>query len=131
MSHENVDLLRESIERFNRNDIEGVLGMMDPEIRFEHRMAALEGDFTGVDPVRDWFADIAQHFSSWRIDCDDIRDLGDRVLALGTMRAIGKGSGVEAEVPYTVVAKFRNGLVTHFNDYGDREKALEAVGLEE
>ena len=131
MSHENVDLLRESIERFNRNDIEGVLGMMDPEVTFEHRMADLEGDFTGVDPVRAWFADIAQHFASWRIDCDDIRDLGDRVLALGTMRAIGKGSGVETEVPYTVVANFRNGLMTHFTDYGDKEKALEAVGLRE
>lgn len=129
MSRANVDLMREGIERFNRNDIEGVLGLMDPEIRFEHRMADLEGDFTGVEPVRGWFADIAQHFASWRIDCGDIRDLGDRVLALGTMRAIGKGSGVEAEVPYTVVAEFRNGLMTHFTDYGDREKAVEAAGL--
>jgi SnoaL-like domain len=82
---------------------------MDPEVKFEHRMAELQGDFTGVDAVRDWFADLAQHFDRWRIDCDDFRDLGDRVLALGTLRAVGKGSGVEAEVPYTVVARFRNG----------------------
>ncbi len=129
MSQANVDLMRESIERFNRNDIEGVLGMMDREIRFEHRMADLEGDFTGVGPVRNWFADIAQHFAVWTIDCDDIRDLGDRVLALGTMRAIGKGSGVETEVPYAVVAGFGNGRMTRFTDYGDRAKALEAAGL--
>jgi ketosteroid isomerase-like protein len=131
MSQENVDLLRESIERFNRNDIPGVLRLMDPDIMFEHRMAELEGDSTGVEAVRNWLADIAQHFDRWRVDCDDIRDLGDRVLALGTLRAVGKASGVETEVPYTVVAKFRNALMTHFTDYGDREKALEAAGLSE
>ena len=65
------------------------------------------------------------------IDCDDFRDLGDRVLALGTVRAVGKESGVEVEMPYTVVVTVKDGLVTHFTDYGDREKALEAAGLSE
>jgi ketosteroid isomerase-like protein len=131
VSQQNVDLFRESIERFNRNEIPGVLRLMDPEIRFEHRMAELQGDFTGVDGVRDWFADIAQHFDRWRIECDDLRDLGDRVLALGTLWAVGKGSGVETAVPYTVVATFSDGLITSFIDYGDRERALEAAGLSE
>jgi ketosteroid isomerase-like protein len=131
MSQENVEVLKESIERFNRDDIPGVLRLMDPEIRFEHRMAELQGDFTGVEAVGDWFADLDRHFDHWRIDCDDFRDLGDRVLALGTLHAVGQGSGVEAEVPYTVVATFRNGLVTRFIDYGDRERALEAAGLPE
>jgi ketosteroid isomerase-like protein len=129
VSSENVDLVRESIERFNRNDIPGVLRLMDPEIRFEHRMAELQGSFTGVDAVRGWLADIAEHFDHWRIDCDDFRDLGDRVLALGTLSAVGKSSGVETEVPYTVLARFRNGVLTQFTDYGDREKAIEAAGL--
>jgi len=38
-------------------------------------------------------------------------------------------SGGEIEMPFTVVATFRNGLVTHFTDYGDRGKAVEAAGL--
>ena len=46
-------------------------------------------------------------FDPWTVDCDDIRDLGDRVLALGTVRAVGKESGVEVEMPFTVVATFR------------------------
>jgi ketosteroid isomerase-like protein len=129
VSSENVDLVRESIERFNRHDIPGVLRLMDPEIRFEHRMAELQGSFTGVDAVRGWLADIAEHFDHWRIDCDDFRDLGDRVLALGTLSAVGKSSGVETEVPYTVLARLRNGALTEFTDYGDREKAIEAAGL--
>ena len=130
MSQENIDLLREGIERWNRRDIPGFLRGADPAIRWEHRLADLEGDLTGVDAVRAWHEDLARHFAHWRISCDDFRDLGDRVLALGTLRAVGKESGVETEVPWTVVATFRNGLVTHFIDYADRDKALEAAGLE-
>jgi ketosteroid isomerase-like protein len=131
MSQENVDRLVETIEAYNRHDVEGVLRLMDPEIEFDHRLAELQGEFVGAEAVRGWLADLDEYFESAHIDCSDIRDLGDRVLALGTVRAIGRESGVETELPYTVVASFRNGLVIRFIDYGDRDKALEAVGLSE
>jgi ketosteroid isomerase-like protein len=129
MSQQIVDVLRESIERFNRGDIAGVLRLMDSDIRFEHRQAELQGSFRGVDAVKGWFADLREIFENARIDCDDFRDLGDRVLALGTLRAIGTRSGAEVEAPYTAVASFENGLITHFIDYGDKERALEVAGL--
>jgi len=131
MSQENVDRFVEGIEAFNRNDIESVLRGMDPRIKFEHRLAELQGKFVGVEAVRGWFEDLDQYFEPGRIDCSDVRDLDDRVLALGTVRAIGRESGVETVLPYTVVATFRNGLLTHFIDYADRDKALEAAGLAE
>jgi ketosteroid isomerase-like protein len=129
VSQENVERFRESIERFNRGDLAGALRYMHPEIRFEHRLTELQSDLTGVDAVRDWWVGARQLFDRWTTDCDDIRDLGDRVLALGTVTAVGKGSGVETQMPFTVLAEFRNGLCTHFTDYGDREKAVEAAGL--
>jgi ketosteroid isomerase-like protein len=131
MSRENVELVREAVEQFNRRDIPGFLRGTDPEVRWEHRLADFQGDLIGVDAVRAWHEDLARHFDHWRIDCDDFRDLGDRVLALGTIRMIGKASGVATEAPWTVVATFRNGLLTHFIDYADRDKALEAAGLSE
>ena len=51
------------------------------------------------------------------------------MLALGIVRAVGKESGAEMELPYTVLARFKNGLMTEFTDFGDRAKALEAAGL--
>ena len=131
MSQENVDRFVEGIEAFNRRDIEGIVRFVDPEIRFEHWLAELQGNFVGVDALRAWFADLFEHFASGPIHCTDIRDLGDRVLALGTVRAVGAESGVETEHPYTVLARFENGLLTEFIDFGDREKALEAAGLSE
>ena len=131
MSQENVDRFVQSIAAFNRADIPGVLGFFDPEIQLSHRLAALQGDYVGVDGARAFLADLAEHFGTWRIDCPDIRDLGALVLGLGTVHATGKGSGAETELPFTVVARFRDGRITHFTDFGDRNKALEAAGLSE
>jgi ketosteroid isomerase-like protein len=52
-------------------------------------------------------------------------------LRWGTTQTIGKESGVETELPFTVVVAFRNGRMTHYVDYGDRDQALEAAGLRE
>jgi ketosteroid isomerase-like protein len=131
MSQENVDRFVQTIEAMNRMDIPGALRFFDPEIQFAHRLAAFQGDYVGVDGVRGLFADFAEHFDTWRIDCPDIRDLGDLVLGLGMVHATGKGSGAETELPFTVVARFRDGRITHFTDFGDRDQALEAAGLRE
>jgi ketosteroid isomerase-like protein len=131
MSQENVDALRGCFEATNRNDVPGVLRFMDPKIQFECQVGPLQGSYGGHDGVRDFFADIAEHFETLQTHCPDVRDLGDLVLALGTARVVGKGSGIDLEAPLTVVARFRDGRMTDYKDFGDRGKALEAVGLRE
>ena len=131
MSEENVEVVREGIEAMNRGDIDAVVLGVAPEVRFEHRLAALQGSFVGVEEVRRWLGDLIEHFGTWRIYCEDIRDLGDRVLALGTIHATGRESRVETELPLTALYQFEDGLITHFIDFGDRSKALEAAGFEE
>ena len=131
MSQENVDRILASIAAVNRRDMDAAVVGMDPEIRFEHRLAALQGSFVGIEGVTRWFGDLVTHFGTWRVDCEDVRDLGDRVLALGTINAAGRESGVETAIPLAILAKFKNGLMVEFIDYGDREEALEAAGLSE
>jgi ketosteroid isomerase-like protein len=87
--------------------------------------------YVGLDGVRGWLADLAEHYQDGDMHCPDIRDLGDRVLALGTLRVRGRGSGIEIEVPVAIVASYRDGLLTHLKDYGGKDRALEAVGLGE
>ena len=104
---------------------------MDREIRFECQVAALQGSYVGHDGIRAFFVDIAEHFETLDYSLPDVRDLGDRVLALGTARGIGKGSGIELETPLSIVARFRKGRITQYKDFGHREEALEAAGLSE
>jgi hypothetical protein len=44
---------------------------------------------------------------------------------------VARGSGIEQEFTLAVVATFKDGLVTHWKDFGDKESALEAAGLSE
>jgi hypothetical protein len=140
MSEENVDRFVKCQDAFNQliadpPNIEAGLGFlqfMDPEVRFEPQQAVLEGKYVGRDAVGTWLVDLAEIYElGGRLDCTDVRDLGDRVLGLGTLSVTGKGSGIELNVPVAILATFRDGLITDFTDFGDRKQALEAAGLEE
>lgn len=141
MSQENVDRLVAATESFNRlgadtdsipaEDFAGLLEAMDPQIHFEPHQALIEGSYEGLDGFGTWLVDVAESYRGGRMQYDDIRDLGDRVLALGTLRISGKSSGIEMEFPLAIVATLSDGLITHLKDYGDTTKALAAVGLSE
>ena len=131
MSQENVDRFLESTEAFNQGDVERWLGTFHLDAVFELQNAALEGDYAGHDGLRRFFADLTETLEMFEADYPDVRDLGDRVLGLGTARTIGRGSGIESDLPVAIVASFRDGLCTHVKDYGDWARAREAVGLSE
>jgi ketosteroid isomerase-like protein len=139
MSEENVDRFMEAIAAFNRlgesggdrEAVEDYLAFWHPELRFEPQQAVLEGGYVGHAGLRAQVADMARHYDYGHFTFTDVRDLGDRVLGLGVLGVIGRGSGIEIEVPVAIVATFRDGLVSHAKDYGDRRAALEAVGLSE
>jgi hypothetical protein len=64
MSQENVDRFRAGIEAYNRGDIERWLEDFHPGAVVEPQIAALEGDYSGLDDLRRLFADIAD---SWEV----------------------------------------------------------------
>ena len=100
MSQENVDRFLEGTEAFNRGDVERWLETFHPDAVFEPQLAALEGDYIGHDGMRRFFAELADLLEMFEADYPDARDLGDRVLALGTFRSIGKGAGSRASFPW-------------------------------
>jgi hypothetical protein len=75
--------------------------------------------------------DTAESFDIFRFDRSEIRDLGDRVLAIGTLHIRAREGGIETDVPTAGSATYRNGRLIHWKDFGDRRKALEAAGLAE
>lgn len=137
MSQENVDRFLEVAKSFNRlaeadvdaGTVDDYLRFWDPDVRFEPQQAALEGGYAGHAGIRAWLGDIAEHYERGHAHYSEVRDLGDRVLGLGILRVTGRGSGIDIKVPLAVVATYRGGLMTHFKDYGDKDQALEAVGL--
>jgi ketosteroid isomerase-like protein len=131
MSEENVEIMRAVMNAFAREDLPGFLPLMDPEIHFEPHLAGVEGSYAGHDGVRRFFGDAFEDMEILDAQYPDIRDLGDQVLVLGTLRLKGRESGVQVENPLAIVARVREGLITYLKDYADRDQALEAAGLSE
>jgi len=141
MSSENVDRFVAATQVFNRlcetpeevnlGVLRSYLRSLDTEVHFEPQQSALEGGYSGHEGVIQYLADLAEHYSGGHVELSEVRDLGDRVLAIGTLRIRGRASGIETEVPVAVLASFREGLITSFRDYGESDRALEAAGLSE
>jgi ketosteroid isomerase-like protein len=87
--------------------------------------------FRGHDGVREMMRDLNEAFGEIQIEISEIRDLGDRLVAIGRTRTRGKASGAETETPLSFVTKVKNGKTILLRAYLDPEKALEAVGLSE
>jgi ketosteroid isomerase-like protein len=133
MSKENVDRFVASADAFNRRDAGTFFSFFDPEVQFEPQQAALQGTYVGHEGIGEWVRDLAEHYDpeSGHIELAEVRDLGDSVFATGTLRFAGKASGIETEVAIAIVARFRDGQMTYFKDFGDKDEALEAAGLSE
>jgi ketosteroid isomerase-like protein len=96
--------------------------------------ALLEGKATvyrGHEGVRELWRDLTESFAEIQIEYSEIRDLGDRVLAIGRFRARGKESGAETESPWAYLVQFKNGKAIRIWTYLDPKEALEAAGLSE
>jgi hypothetical protein len=78
------------------------------------------------------FAEIKTDFEVIAGRYDDVRDLGDdRVLAIGTIHFRGRAGEVDTHVPSAGIAVFREGKLSRWEDFRERNAALKVVGLEE
>ena len=132
MSQENVETFRRGLEAGNRGDIEALLEVLDPEVAWHSALHALLGGeatvFQGHDGVRGMFRDLYEAFDEMHIELSEIRDLGDRLVALGRTHARGGASGADVETPIGFVTEFENGKAISMRGYLDPKEALEAAG---
>ena len=126
MSQQNVDAFRRQHQAWNRNDLDAWIECFDPEVQW----SALLEEFRG-------HAGIRRAWHSFKVDLqlkarfDDIRDLGDSVLALGELTGSGRTTGLNLSAEIAQLAAFRDGKILSFRDFGSHAEALEAAGLRE
>jgi ketosteroid isomerase-like protein len=95
-------------------------------------LASLGGEATvyrGHQGVREMFREISEAFAELRIDTPEIRDLDDRIVAIGRIRSRGIESGAETESPFAYLAEVKGGKAKRVRAYLDPREALEAAGL--
>jgi ketosteroid isomerase-like protein len=134
MSQENVETFRRHVAAFNDGDLDAMADLITEDFEFIPYLAAVVEKTTtyrGSDWLRQYREDAKAAWEDIQGQVDEIRDLGDRVIAFGEIRGRGRGSGLEARVPLAWVADFRQGKVSRVQSYGNEIEALEAAGPRE
>ncbi len=135
MSQENVEIVQGMLERFSTGDVEGWLDYWAREAEWTAvGFGAVEGGervYRGHDGLRRFHADLLETFAEIRVDASDFRDLGERVFALGKLKAKGATSGAAFATPMAWLFEVRDRKIVRGRDYLDQQQALEAAGLSE
>ena len=135
MPQANVEVFKRAFDAVNRRDAEALLSELDPEVEWHGAiLMAMGGNRTvyrGHEGVREWLRDLYETLSEFHADYPDIRDLGDRTVALGVVRGRGTASEAEIQSPHGTVVEFKNGKAIRVRTYLDPKEALEVAGLPE
>ena len=135
MSQDNVEAFTRGYEAINRGNVEALLEELDADVEWHSAVLALVGGEAtvsrGHEGVREMLRDLWGAFAVLHAEYSETRDLGDRILAIGRIRARGRESGAEIESPLGYVTDFTSGKATQVRGYLDHGEALKAAGLSE
>jgi ketosteroid isomerase-like protein len=87
MSQENVDAFKRGLEAGNRGDVDTLLEVLDPQVAWHSALHALLGGegtvYRGHAGVREMIGDLYEAFDDFQIEISEVRDRGDRTVAIG------------------------------------------------
>jgi ketosteroid isomerase-like protein len=124
MSEENVEVVKRSVEAWNRDDFDAWIDHFDPELEWFALMETFRGH-AGARQAWESFKGDMQLRSRY----DDIRDLGESVLAIGEITTVGQTTGLNFTAEISQIVKFRRGKIVSFQDFPSHAEGLEAARL--
>jgi ketosteroid isomerase-like protein len=133
VSQENVELVREAFDAYNRDGIEGILRYLDLEVEWRNPADSPNaGVFVGHQGVLEWQRLADQAFDAMQFEPERIDDLPDgRTLALSRFRFRARASDIDAEVAFVHLITWRAGAATTVRMFTSEAAALADLGLEE
>jgi hypothetical protein len=125
----NLEIAREGLDDFRRGDLEAFLSKLDPEVEiYSPPDRANPAHFRGREGFVQWTSTWLDAWETFEWVDEDFEPVGEHhVLMTVTQRGIGKGSGVEVEMPAYYMAEYHEGLATRVHLYPTREQALDAA----
>ncbi len=132
MSKENVEIVRRSLNAYDRRDFEALRELNDPDVEVDWSASrGLEaGVYRGLEEVLRFHQSFFEMFEQGEIEPERFIETGDVVVVPNTAHLRGR-DGIETIARSTLVFELRNGLITRIRLFQETQEALEAVGLEE
>jgi ketosteroid isomerase-like protein len=127
---ERTDIVRAQWEAYNRGDIDSFLAPIAPDCEFHEDPAFPEaGVYRGPEEIRAYLTQFREAMADHWFEIEEVRDLGNAVIALLHERARGKTSGVEVDIRPAFVCRFRGDKIVWARAYLDRAEALSEAEL--
>jgi ketosteroid isomerase-like protein len=130
MSQENVEVVRRSLEAFERGGLDMSLDYFDPEVEWTTTDAYLEAaTYRGHQGVRHYFETLSGEFDAVRLEAEEMIDAGEQVVAPVRMSGRGKTSGASVHLRLTLVCSVCDGKIVRIRNHLEKADALKSVGL--
>jgi ketosteroid isomerase-like protein len=134
MSEENVEIVRRAVEEFNEHGFDGVgtSGLVADDLEFhEPPEQPAPRVARGREQVRKLAGEFDDAWEEHESEPQEIRAVGpDKVLLISVERFKGR-DGIELEAPFAAIFTLRDGKITRWQAFWDKQKALQAAGLSE
>ena len=134
MSQENIEIVKHFFEAVAGEDWVAAEGLFDPECQIDDFDMPDANGYQGHQGFFDWIAQWDEAWKHWEAKDLDIRPLaGERVIALFTVTARGRSSGVELSRRDSMIYGLHGGKIRQLEYYNEQQRglALEAAGLSE
>jgi ketosteroid isomerase-like protein len=134
VSQENVEIVRRIFEGGNAGlSMMSFARYLDPAVELESPLSSLVGEpYRGYAGLEQWRRDVDEQFAEWHMSLDDLREVDNQVIAIGTVNGRGRASGIALEFRSAMVVQFGSDRrITRARIYPDVNEALKAVGLAE
>jgi ketosteroid isomerase-like protein len=132
MSQESVEVAKAFYDAYNARNSEALDRLLHPEAEITTLSArgGLGGDWIR-GATRQYFEQLDEAWTGLRIEIEDYREVGERVVALGVARGAGVSSHIEVVSDFAAVLVVRDAQIVLVDSYSNWKDALEAVGLRE
>jgi ketosteroid isomerase-like protein len=133
MSQENVEVVQNLFDAFNRGDMDAWAGFLSPDVVWESLpLPGFREVYRGRAEAREWLEQLLELFAETHLEVEQITALGDdRVRIAYANRARGRGSGLPLEPMIWSIFWLAEGLITRRQVFRTKDEALEAAGLSE
>ena len=131
MSRENVELAYRFYDAVNRRDLDAWLSVTDEDAELVSILVSVEGGYHGHEGFRRWWEHVFNAFPDYKIDVEEVRDLGNLTVAAICLHGHGSGSGAPIDQSLSQAIEWRDGRATRVESFRSDAEALEAAGLRE
>jgi ketosteroid isomerase-like protein len=135
MSRKNLDLVRSIYADWECGDFFSTSDWADPEIEYVVVDGPEPGSWRGLTAMAETMRRILSTWEDARIESDEYLELDEeRVLVLNHLSGRGKASGLDVgqmQRNGAAVLHIRDGKVTRYVSYNNRDRALAELGLSE